>query len=49
MDIRPIVALLGIFVAASASADVWRWVDDEGVVHFSDTPVEGATIPLSAQ
>ena len=44
MDIRPIAALLGIFVAASASADVWRWVDDEGVVHFSDTPVEGATL-----
>jgi hypothetical protein len=21
---------------------VWRWVDEDGVVHFSDTPVEGA-------
>jgi hypothetical protein len=44
MDIRSIVALLGIFAVTAASADVWRWVDDEGVVHFSDTPVEGATL-----
>ena len=42
METRAIVALLGIFVAAAATADVWRWVDDNGVVHFSDTPVEGA-------
>ena len=42
METRAIVALLGIFVAAAATADVWRWVDENGVVHFSDTPVEGA-------
>ena len=42
METRAIIALLGIFVAAVATADVWRWVDDDGVVHFSDTPVEGA-------
>ncbi len=42
METRAIFALLGIFAAASASADVWRWVDENGVVHFSDTPVEGA-------
>ena len=44
MDIRSIFALLGILAVTAASADVWRWVDDEGVVHFSDTPVEGATL-----
>ncbi len=42
METRAILALLGIFGAAVASADVWRWVDEDGVVHFSDTPVEGA-------
>ena len=42
METRAILALLGLFVAAAASADVWRWVDENGVVHFSDTPVEGA-------
>jgi hypothetical protein len=42
METRAILALLGIFVAAVATADVWRWVDENGVVHFSDTPVEGA-------
>ena len=42
METRAILALLGLFVAAAATADVWRWVDDDGVVHFSDTPVEGA-------
>jgi hypothetical protein len=44
METRAIFALLGIFVATAAFADVWRWVDDDGVVHFSDTPVEGATL-----
>ena len=42
METRAILALLGIFISAAATADVWRWVDDDGVVHFSDTPVEGA-------
>jgi hypothetical protein len=42
MEMRPILALLGLLATASASADVWRWVDENGVVHFSDTPVEGA-------
>ncbi len=42
METRAILALLGLFVAAAATADVWRWVDEEGVVHFSDMPVEGA-------
>ena len=42
METRAILALLGLVLAAAATADVWRWVDDDGVVHFSDTPVEGA-------
>jgi hypothetical protein len=33
--------LLGAALAASA-ADIWRWKDADGVVHYSDTPVPGA-------
>ena len=42
METRAIFVLLGLLATAAVSADVWRWVDDEGVVHFSDTPREGA-------
>jgi Domain of unknown function (DUF4124) len=42
MEIRAILVLLGLLGAAAAVADVWRWVDEEGIVHFSDTPREGA-------
>lgn len=42
METRAILVLVGLFAAAAATADVWRWVDDDGVVHFSDTPIEGA-------
>ena len=37
------VALCAAMAAAPAfAADVYRWVDDDGVVHYSDTPREGA-------
>ena len=42
METRPILVLAGLVATAAASADVWRWVDENGTVHFSDTPVEGA-------
>ena len=35
--------LLGVALAASA-ADIWRWRDADGVVHYSDTPVPGAEL-----
>ena len=35
--------LLGFAVAAGA-ADTWRWKDANGVVHYSDRPVPGATL-----
>jgi hypothetical protein len=47
---RNIVRLLGIglvltFVAGGAFAQqtVYKWVDEEGVVHFGDAPPEGVT------
>ena len=44
METRPIFVLLGLLATTAVTADVWRWVDDEGVVHFSDTPREGAEL-----
>lgn len=36
-------ALCAAVMVSSASAqDVYRWVDDDGVVHYSDSPREGA-------
>lgn len=37
-------ALLLLTLTASAGADVFRWTDSNGVVHFSDRPHPGAQI-----
>lgn len=42
MDKRHISVLLGFFLAASAMAQAYKWVDEDGVVHYSDRPREGA-------
>ena len=34
----------GLFAASLASAEVYRWTDENGVVHFSDRPQEGAEV-----
>ena len=34
------LALLGIFQSAPAHADIWRFVDAQGVTHFSDRPID---------
>src|SRR5210317_1184379 len=39
METRTILALLGLL----AAADAYTWTDEEGIVHFSDRPVPGAT------
>ena len=44
MEIRTIVALAGLLFAASAFAEAYRWVDEDGVVHYSDVPREGAEV-----
>jgi len=36
------VALLMMVCAGAAAAEMWRWVDERGVVHFSDRPHPGA-------
>lgn len=42
MEIRPIFVLACLLATATAAAQAYRWVDDEGLVHYSDRPVEGA-------
>lgn len=38
------ILLVALFLGIGAYAEVFRWVDEEGVVHFSDRPHEGAEI-----
>jgi hypothetical protein len=42
MDKRPILLLVGLFVSTALFAQAYRWVDDQGVVHYSDRPQPGA-------
>jgi hypothetical protein len=38
-----LLILIACAAPALASQAVWKWVDDKGVVHYSDRPVPGAT------
>jgi hypothetical protein len=42
METRPIFILIGLLASASVLADAYRWVDEDGVTHYSDRPVAGA-------
>ncbi|MDX1508805.1 MAG: DUF4124 domain-containing protein [Woeseiaceae bacterium] len=42
MDKRAIFALFSLLLASGALAQAYRWVDENGVVHYSDRPQEGA-------
>ena len=45
MDKRAIFLAIGLLAASAVVADVaYRWVDENGVVHFSDRPREGAEL-----
>ena len=39
---RYIVCIIFLLGAGVASAQTYKWVDENGVVHYSDRPVEGA-------
>ena len=39
-----VIALLLIVFGSSAYAEIYRWVDENGKVHFSDTPHEEANV-----
>ncbi|HUO66889.1 MAG TPA: DUF4124 domain-containing protein [Gammaproteobacteria bacterium] len=38
-----LILLFALTAGAAHSAPAWRWVDANGQVHYSDTPVPGAT------
>lgn len=42
MEYRRIIALLLVLASAQAFAQAYRWVDENGVVHYSDRPSPGA-------
>jgi hypothetical protein len=43
MELRLVFMLLCLVAAATAAAqEAYRWVDEDGVVHYSDRPREGA-------
>ena len=42
MDKRLFIVLLGLLFGSAVFAQAYRWVDEDGVVHFSDRPQPGA-------
>ena len=42
MDKRAIFLVFGLLAASAVMAQAYRWVDDEGIVHYSDRPEPGA-------
>src|SRR5690554_3399157 len=36
------LVLITLVAGTSSAATVWKWVDENGVTHYSDRPVEGA-------
>ena len=45
MELRSIFVLLGLLATTAVMADdAYRWVADDGVVHYSDRPHEGAEV-----
>lgn len=43
MGKRSIFILLGLLAANGALADAYTWIDENGIVHYSDRPQPGAT------
>lgn len=39
---RVFILLVVLLAGVGASAEVYRWVDEDGLIHFSDRPHEGA-------
>lgn len=42
MLMRTFIALIAALAAGTALAQAYKWVDENGIVHYSDTPREGA-------
>ncbi len=44
METRPIFVLIGLLAGATVLAQAYRWVDEDGITHYSDRPEEGAEL-----
>ena len=42
MLMRTIISLIAVLTAGAVMAQAYTWVDDDGIVHYSDRPQEGA-------
>jgi len=42
MERRTIFVLLGLLATVPVFAQAYKWVDEDGIVHYSDVPHEGA-------
>jgi hypothetical protein len=42
MEYRSILLVLALFGISASAQEAYRWVDKDGVVHYSDRPHEGA-------
>jgi hypothetical protein len=39
---RTIISLIAVLTASAVMAQAYRWVDEDGITHYSDRPQEGA-------
>jgi hypothetical protein len=46
MDKRAIFVLVSVLAASAALGQAYRWVDDDGITHYSDRPVPGAEMVI---
>jgi hypothetical protein len=44
MELRTIVALAGLLAVSPVLAEAYKWVDEDGITHYSDIPREGAEV-----
>ncbi len=42
METRLILLLVALLASAGSAQEIYKWVDEDGVIHFSDQPREGA-------
>ncbi len=43
MDKRLVIIIVGLLAGGAAGAQAYKWTDEDGVVHYSDRPRQGAT------
>ncbi len=41
---RPFVVILCLLCATATAEEIYKWVDEDGVIHYSDQPAPGAEV-----